>query len=171
MLKIKPPNYQFFPFCGRKLTIKKEEEKKRKFCPSCNWTYYPHVACAVAAVIVKGSKVLMVRRNREPYKSTWMLPAGFVDFGEHPEDTLSREIREETGLRLKKSKLLLIFQTGDDPRSPGHFCIFYKVVVSGTKLETDKDENQGIGWFDLRNPPKIGWKAHKYVIKLLQKEI
>ncbi len=72
MLKIKPPNYQFCPFCGGKLEIKKEEERERKFCSSCNWTYYPHVACAVAAVIVRGSRVLMVRRNREPYKGTWM---------------------------------------------------------------------------------------------------
>ena len=169
VLNIKPPDYQFCPFCGKKLKIRIEEEHERKFCGSCNWTYYPHVAASVEAIIIKGSKVLMVRRNRDPYKGTWMLPAGFVDFGEHPEDTLSREIREETGLRLKKSKLLLIFQTGDDPRSPGHFCIFYRVAVSGTKLRTDEEENQEIGWFDLRHPPKIGWESHRFVIKFLQK--
>ena len=169
MLKIKPPNYQFCPFCGKKLEIKKEEERERKFCSSCNWTYYPHVAGSVCAIIIKKGKVLMVRRNRDPYKGTWMFPAGFIDYGEHPEETLAREIKEETGLKLKKATLFKVMQSEDDPRSPGHFLFFYKVTVSGTKLETDKDENQEIGWFDLENPPEIGWESHRFVIKFLQK--
>lgn len=49
--------------------------------------------------------------------------------------------------------------------------LFYKVTVTGNKLATDKEENQGIGWFDLKNPPKIGWQSHKYIMKLLRKEI
>jgi len=102
MLKINPPNYQFCPFCGKKLKIKKEENKKRRFCPFCNWTYYPHVGGAVAAIIIKNKKVLLVKRKREPNKGTWMLPAGFIDFGEHPEETVKREIKEETGLKAKK---------------------------------------------------------------------
>jgi len=171
MLKISPPNYQFCPFCGKKLKTKKEEDRDRKYCPSCNWTYYPHVAASVGAIIIKGSKILMVKRNREPNKDTWMFPAGFVDFGEHPEETLKREIKEETGLQLKKASLWKVLQITDDPRSPGHFCFFYKVEVLGSKLETDKEENQEISWFDLRHPPKIGWQAHKYLLKLLQKKI
>lgn len=168
MLKIKPPNYQFCPFCGEKLEVKKEEEKERKFCAKCNWTYYPHVACTVGAVIIRGGKVLLVKRKREPYKGTWMFPAGFIDFGEHPEETLRREVSEETGLRLKNAVLFKVMQSKDDPRSPGHFLFFYKVTVSGSKLKTDKEENQGIGWFDLKNPPEIGWKSHKYIMKMLQ---
>jgi 8-oxo-dGTP diphosphatase len=170
VLKIKPPNYQFCPFCGKKLAIRIEEEHERKFCTSCNWTFYPHVAASVEAIIIKEGRALMVRRRREPYKGTWMFPAGFVDFGEHPEETLVREIKEETGLKLKKATLWKVLQTEDDPRQPGHFLFIYKVKVLGSKLKTDEEENQGIGWFDLRHPPKIGWKAHKYVMKLLQKE-
>lgn len=169
MLKIKPPNYQFCPFCGKKLEIRLEEEHKRKFCGLCKWTYYPHVAASVGAVIVKEGKVLMVKRKREPYKGTWMFPAGFVDYGEHPEETLAREIKEETGLKLRKAVFFKVMQSEDDSRSPGHFLFFYKVTVSGTKLETDKEENQGIGWFDLKNPPEIGWESHRFVIKFLQK--
>lgn len=170
MLKIKPPNYQFCPFCGEKLKIKKEEEKERKFCSFCKWTYYPHVAGSAGAIIVRGKKVLLVKRSRDPYKGTWMFPAGFIDFGEHPEETLKREIKEETGLEFKKAVLFKLLQSVDDPRSPGHFLFLYKVSVKGKKLKTDKDENQGIGWFEIKNPPEIGWQSHKYIMKLLQKE-
>lgn len=169
MLKIKPPNYQFCPFCGNKLKIKIEEEHERKFCEMCKWIYYPYVAASAGAVIVEKGKVLLVKRAREPYKGTWMFPAGFVDYGEHPEETLAREIKEETGLKLKKAVLFKVMQSEDDPRSPGHFLFFYKVTVSGTKLETDKDENQEIGWFEIKNPPEIGWESHRFVIKFLQK--
>ena len=170
MLKIKPPNYRFCPLCGKKLTIKKEEGKQRKFCSSCNWIYYPHVAGSAAAIIVRGSKILLVKRAREPYKNTWMLPAGFIDFGEHPEETVVREVKEETGLKLVEAMLFKVLQSRDDPRSPGHFLFFYKVKVRGTKLKTDKEENQEIGWFELKNLPKVGWESHKFILGLLQRE-
>jgi len=126
MLKIKPPCYRFCPFCGKKLQVRIEEEKERKYCPSCEWTYYPHVAAAAGAIILRNNKVLLVKRRREPYKDTWMFPAGFVDFGEHPLETATREVAEETGLKIKNARLLNIIQSVDDPRSPGHFVFFYE---------------------------------------------
>ena len=171
MLRIEPPRYQFCPFCGKKLDIKIEEGKERKFCSSCKWTYYPRVATAVAGVIVKKDKILLVKRNREPFKGSWMFPAGFVDFGEHPKEALVREIKEETGLRVMKSEFIDIFQAQDDYRNPGHFVFFYKVKVTGSKITTDKEENQDIAWFSIKNPPEISWKSHRYVMKLLKKNL
>lgn len=168
MLKIKPPDYQFCPFCGKELEIEKEEDKERKFCSSCKWTYYPHVAGSAEAIIIREQRILLVKRNREPYKGTWMFPAGFVDYGEHPQETVTREIKEETGLKAKSMKLFKVLQSEDDPRSPGHFLFFYKVKVTGSKLKTDKEENQEIGWFDLKSPPIIGWESHKYIMKMLR---
>lgn len=169
MLTIKPPNYHFCPFCGKKLQIRIEENKKRKYCPACNWTYYPHVAASVAAAIIREGKVLMVKRGREPYKNTWMFPAGFIDFGEHPLETLKREIKEETGLKLVRAKLMKVMQSADDPRSPGHFLFFYRVEVEGKKLKTEKAENTEIGWKEIKKPLKIGWQSHKYMFDLLRK--
>ena len=169
MLKIKPPDYQFCPFCGKKLKTRIEEQKERKYCSSCHWTYYPRVAQAAAAVIVRKGKVLLVQRKREPYKGTWMFPAGFVDFGEHPLETVVREVKEETGLNVKQGKLIEFFQNKDDTRDPGHLTFFYQVVADGQKIKTDKEENQDIGWFDIQKPPKIGWKNHQKIMKFLQK--
>ena len=168
MLNIKPPDYQFCPFCGKKLKTKIQEERERKFCDFCHWTHYPCVATASAGVLVRKDKVLLVKRNREPYKNTWMFPAGFVELGEHPEEAVKREFKEETGLNVTKAKFMAIYQANDDFRNPGHFVFFYKVCASGNKIKTDKNENQDIGWFDINTPPKIGWKWHKHMIKTLQ---
>jgi len=167
MLKIKPPPYKFCPFCGQKLKNKDEEGETRKFCSCCNWTYYPHVGTTAAGVILKRNKVLLVKRNRSPYKDTWMLPAGFVEYGEHPEETLVREIKEETGLKTKPAKLMTVLQIEDDPRSPGHFCFFYLVkIISGKIRISDEDENSEIGWFSLDDLPLVGWKSHKKILKI-----
>lgn len=153
------------------MEVKIEEGKKRKYCPPCKWTYYPHVAASVAAIIIRGKKILMAKRNREPYKSTWTFPAGFIDYGEHPEETLSREIKEETGLELKKAVLYRVLQSVDDPRSPGHFLFFYKAKVSGSRLKTDDEENSDIDWFEIDNPPEIGWQSHRKIILLLRRKL
>lgn len=84
------------------------------------------MAASAEAIIIKNGKVLLVKRAREPYKGTWMFPAGFIDFGEHPTETITREVSEETGLKLKKAELFKVLQSEDDPRSPGHFLFFIK---------------------------------------------
>ncbi len=171
MLKIEPPNYQFCPFCGHKLKTKLEEEKERQFCSSCGWVYYPHVAGAAEAIITRKDKVLLVKRARDPYKGTWMFPAGFIDFGEHPEETIVREVKEETGMQATQMRLFKILQCEDDPRSPGHFLYFYKVKAKGDLKIEDHDENSAIGWFEIENPPEIGWQAHRKVMKMLREEL
>jgi len=170
VLKIKPPNYKFCPLCGNKLALKEDVDKERRLsCSDCNWVYYPRVAQSSNAIIVKGNKILLVKRARDPYKGTWMFPAGFVNFGEHPDETLIREVKEETGLKTKNIKFIKVAQTIDDPRSPGHLAFYYKVKVgSGDFSIEDKYENSDIGWFNIQNPPKIGWKDHKEMIKLLK---
>ncbi len=168
MLKAKPPNYRFCPFCGRPLKTKTEDDKMRLHCNFCYWTYYPHVASSAAAMIVKKNKVLMVKRARTPYLNTWMFPAGFVNYGEHPTETLAREVYEETGLKVKQAKLIEVLQCEDDTRSPGHFQFFYKTTVCGTAKNLDNGENSCIGWFDIANHPKIGWKTHKIMMQRLQ---
>ncbi len=164
-MKIKEPDYQYCPFCKKDLEIKIQENKERKWCPDCNWIYYPRVASSVLALIVKKDKVLMVKRARKPYKNTWMFPAGFIDFAEHPEEALAREVKEETGLDIKKTKLLKIYQCKDDPRAMGHIVFCYQVDVKDGRLSTDEDENSDICWFDIDNLPNIGWEVHNQVIR------
>lgn len=115
--------------------------------------------------MIRDSKVLLVKRNREPYLGTWMFPAGFIEYGEHPLETLERELEEEVGLKLKNAKIVDILQTEDDPRAPGHFGIFYFAEVEGTIKNLDIEENQHVGWFGINNLPPIGWKSHKQIFK------
>ena len=55
---------------------------------------------AVSAVIFRDGKVLLVRRSRSPGKGFYSLPGGRVEFGESLHVALTREVDEETGLRI-----------------------------------------------------------------------
>lgn len=54
----------------------------------------------VAAVVLKGNSVLLVRRGKEPAYGEWSLPGGLVELGETLEQGLRREVLEETGTRV-----------------------------------------------------------------------
>lgn len=170
MLKLDTPNYIYCPFCGDKLQEKELDGKTRKFCPKDQWVYFPHVATTSAAIIQKEDKVLLVLRNRDPYKNTWMFPAGFAEYGEHPSEVVKREAFEETGFKVTNSKLIDVFQVEDDYREPGHFVFFYKVDLESDKQDIikDKEENADIRWFALDNLPEIGWHAHQKIAQLLK---
>ena len=56
---------------------------------------------AVSAAILRGGKVLIVRRARKPALGVYTLPGGDVEAGETLEDAIRREVREETTLEIE----------------------------------------------------------------------
>ena len=60
-----------------------------------------------AALIRDGDRILIAQRQKdsrfEPNK--WEFPGGKVDFGEHPEESLTREIEEELGIAINVGPL------------------------------------------------------------------
>ena len=70
--------------------------------------------------VIRGGKVLLVKRGRDPSKGSYALPGGIVEYGESTEDCVVREVLEETGLRDRVERLVGVFSELDrDPR--GHF--------------------------------------------------
>jgi 8-oxo-dGTP diphosphatase len=63
------------------------------------------ITFAVKGLIVKQNKFLIVKRSH-PDKAIWELPGGHLEFGETAEETIIREIKEETGLVVNSVKLL-----------------------------------------------------------------
>ena len=161
------PDYQYCPFCGRQLIFRTTPEKERLYCTACDWTYYPHIATSVGAIIQKDNQVLLVKRDIEPFKGYWQLPAGFIEYGEHPHTALEREVEEETGLQVKDIEFFQLFQVNDDPREPGHLFLSFKTKVSSGSISTDENENSDIAWHSLDDLPPIGWHSHQAILKSL----
>ncbi|HXE68209.1 MAG TPA: NUDIX hydrolase [Hyphomicrobiaceae bacterium] len=72
-------------------------------------------------VVDAGGRVLLVRRGHPPFKGLQALPGGFVEIGETVEQACRRELREETGVRAGRMRLIGVYS--DPRRDPrGHTC-------------------------------------------------
>lgn len=63
----------------------------------------------VIAVVKKNDKFLLTLRNdpKNPHvHKKWQLPGGAVEFGEHPEEALKREMKEELGIEVGIIRLI-----------------------------------------------------------------
>lgn len=63
----------------------------------------------VGAVIVQDGKVLIVKRKYDPLAGQWSLPGGGVELGETLEDSIVREMLEETGLEIEVGPVIEVF--------------------------------------------------------------
>ena len=92
--------YQSSRFCGRcgSRTIPDPEERAM-LCPSCGKKIYPRLNPAVIVGVTDGDS-LLVTKYRAGFNH-FALVAGFTEIGETLEETVVREVYEETGLKVK----------------------------------------------------------------------
>jgi ADP-ribose pyrophosphatase YjhB (NUDIX family) len=84
-------------------------------------------------------KLLMLQRNKEPFRGFWTAPGGKLEPGENPRQTIIREIREETGLTLIEPCLQMInSETGPGPDYNWLVFIFRAEKFSGSLRECNE---------------------------------
>lgn len=87
-------------FCGKCAGGLIHDEKERALkCPACKNMIYPRINPAVIAGVTKGDSMLITKYRRGYGHSA--LVAGFTEIGETLEETVAREVMEETGIRVK----------------------------------------------------------------------
>lgn len=123
-------------------------------------------ACGV--VIERSGSVLLAKRAHEPRRDTWGIPAGFMEYGEHPEATAVREVFEETGLRVRLTGLFGVYAGRDDPRTRAVLILYRARVVAG-RLQAGDDASD-VGFFPLaRLPRPIAFRAHREALRDLRR--
>lgn len=121
----------------------------------------PKVAAAV--LIEKDGRVLLVRRVNEPFRGLWTLPAGFINGGEDPAEAATRECLEETGLRVRVTRVLEIISGREHPRG-ADFIIVYQAEPLGGELNPD-DDADAVEWFARDQLPPLAFRATKKVLQ------
>lgn len=89
----------------------------------------------------------MLKREKQPYKGFWSMPGGKIEKGESPQETLRREIQEETALEIKNLKLKgLIFEILCHRNSKDYFLLWLFQSQS-TNSNASKASEGEIKWF------------------------
>ena len=87
-------------FCGKCGSVNGYHPTQRALqCPECGQVVYPRINPAVIIGVIKGD-CLLITRYRTGYAHN-ALVAGFAEIGETLEETVRREVMEETGVSVR----------------------------------------------------------------------
>ncbi|SFN41220.1 ADP-ribose pyrophosphatase YjhB, NUDIX family [Izhakiella capsodis] len=106
------------------------------------------------ALIVRDGKLLMVREMDD---GGWCLPGGWVDVGDAPRQAAEREVLEETGLQVRATRLLGVWDRNQHGHPPHPFHI-YKLIFLCEELGGElaiSHESLDIGFFAADDLPPL----------------
>jgi 8-oxo-dGTP diphosphatase len=108
-----------------------------------NRLYPEQPLVGIGAVIICNGRILLEKRKGEPGRGKWTIPGGLVELGEDTEQTVIREVREETNLRVEKPKLIDVVDSmtvDEDGKIKYHFVILdYFVKLKGGTVKAADD--------------------------------
>jgi ADP-ribose pyrophosphatase YjhB (NUDIX family) len=153
--------------CGTRLVAREIDGRARQTCPGCGHVAYENPVPAAAVAVTRDRQVLLCRRNIDPYRGSWTLPAGYQEVDETIESTAVREVREETGLIVRLTGLLDVLTTDDDPRKAAILVVYAAEEVDGELLPgSDAQEVAFHALDDL--PGDVGFYNHRLVLERLR---
>jgi mutator protein MutT len=92
----------------------------------------------VGAVIICDSRILLEKRKNDPERGKWSIPGGIVELGESLEQTVIREVKEETGLVVDKPELIdVVDRVTFDER--GKIKYHFVIIDFSTVLHTSPE--------------------------------
>ena len=100
-------------------------------------------------IVMHNNKVLLLKRNKEPYAGVWSFPGGKIEFGENIGETAIREIQEETGIQCTFAEHYGVVSEKviEDGNITHHFLIHLCKLIPET--EEIKQSNEGeVAWID-----------------------
>ena len=139
-----PQLMNFCPNCGHPLTDALRFGKERRVCEACGYVHFHDPKVAAVVFVTEGERVLMVKRGVDPQRGKWALPAGYIDYGEDPREAAAREVEEETGLKVRITRLIDVL--GPDARNegPASIVILFEGEAVGGELGARDDADKAI---------------------------
>lgn len=137
-------------FCGRcGQRLLHSETLRMLSCPCCGSQVFPKIAPAVIVGVTNGESILLTKYADREYKR-YALVAGFTEIGETAEETVRREVFEETGLFVSEPRYYGSQPWGFDLNLLlGYFC----EVKEPSALRLDEKELASAAWVHYSDLP------------------
>lgn len=98
--------FKFCPKCGTKLVMRDSwDEGEVPYCPVDNTMYFDLPKPCVVVAVIKDQDILLMKQSYI-FKDSKVLVSGYVTIGETVEQTVVREVKEETGITVDNIKYL-----------------------------------------------------------------
>jgi ADP-ribose pyrophosphatase YjhB (NUDIX family) len=107
-----------------------DDNRERAVCTNCGEIHYENPINVVGTVPVWEDQVLLCKRNIEPRRGLWTLPAGFLELGESTAEGALRETDEEAGARITLGDLFTVLNVV----RAGQLHLFYLARLHDTRF-------------------------------------
>ena len=131
-------------FCGRCGHPTHHDGKLRMLsCPVCGNMIFPKICPAIIVGVTDGDRILLTKYSGREYKN-YALIAGFTEIGETAEETVQREVFEETGVHVKNIRYWATQPWGIDT----DLLLGYFAELDGSEdITMDREELSLAGWY------------------------
>lgn len=140
----------------------------------CELCEFSNPKATITAIILRDNKLLVLKRNEEPFKGAWDLPGGYMNQKETPESAIRRELKEELGVEgIEDNDLILMrevpgygyWQTREFPI----IAHFYLIDIGRREIILN-EENSEFSWISLSQlePKNLAWDSNRDFCKWLK---
>jgi len=140
--------HRFCGRCGAPTEVKAED--RSRVCPACKLAAYPRISPAVMALVCRGDEILLGRSPHFP-PGMYSALAGFVEPGETLEQCVAREVEEEVGVRVSRTRY---FASQSWP-FPNSLMIAFVCDWESGDIRPQPGEIEAASWFNVLQLPKL----------------
>lgn len=121
---------------------------------------------AAAIIEFPNNKVLLIKRGTRVFRGYWALPGGRAELGETVEETVIREVKEETGLDVEILKKIGEYHEKgvNGEIEYDYYPTCFLVKPKGNKIVRQEKEIEKIQLFDVHNiPERLAFKHSEMI--------
>lgn len=158
-------SHRFCGYCGAEMQGHLAE--RALCCSRCDLRVYPRISPCVIVLITRGDEILLARHVGRG-GSWFSCLAGFMEVGETPEETIRREVREETAIEVTNIR----YVSSQSWPFPSQLMLGFFADYAGGEIQIDGNEIAEAGWFlpkDLPKTPGPGISVAGQLIELFLK--
>jgi 8-oxo-dGTP diphosphatase len=136
------------------------------------------VGIRFGVMFLKDNQVLLGQRHSDPAKAdselhgegSWTMPGGKLEFGESFEQGATREVQEETGIRVKSARVICV---NNDKNDFAHFVTIglFSDNFEGEAKVMEPDEIVEWKWFNLDNLPQPMYFPSRKIVENYKKKL
>lgn len=133
-------SHRWCGYCGHEMHHSKTEWAC--LCGHCRQRYYPQIAPCIIVAIRRGDEILLAQHTRHR-NGVFTVLAGFVEVGETLEQTVAREVMEESGITVKN----LRYVSSQPWPFPQSLMMAFMADYAAGDINIDPKELLSAGWY------------------------
>ena len=139
-----------------------DDTHERPVCNHCEYVAYENPKIVVGAVCSFEGRVLLARRDIEPRRGFWTIPAGFMELGETTQQGAAREVREEVCCEVEIGSLLACYSI---PRIGQVLMIYRGQMPSAQHAPGDETSETKLVAFDEIDWDELAFPSVRWALR------